>query len=131
VPKSPHRTPTSLVNAPWSMRSSPPPVAATSTPWPPYCTRRRVASRLRSEPPGCVHGRPRRSRCRQASAPGANPAAQLHPALVNGAAGVVITIERRPHAVMAFTVAEDEVVEIDVIADPERVGRVAAAVLEH
>jgi hypothetical protein len=51
--------------------------------------------------------------------------------LVNGAAGVVITIERRPHAVMAFTVAEDKVVEIDVIADPERVGRVAAAVLEH
>jgi RNA polymerase sigma-70 factor (ECF subfamily) len=60
---------------------------------------------------------------------GANPAAQLHPALVNGAAGVVITMDGRPHAVMAFTVAEDKVVEIDVIADPERVGRVASTFL--
>jgi hypothetical protein len=30
---------------------------------------------------------------------------------------------------MAFTVADDKIVEIDVIADPERVGRVASAVL--
>jgi RNA polymerase sigma factor (sigma-70 family) len=61
---------------------------------------------------------------------GANPAAQLHPALVNGAAGVVITLEGRPHAVMAFTVAENKIVEIDVIADPERVRRVASSVLD-
>ncbi|MDP9074209.1 MAG: sigma-70 family RNA polymerase sigma factor [Actinomycetota bacterium] len=61
---------------------------------------------------------------------GANPAAQLHPALVNGAAGVVITLEGRPHVVMAFTVAEEQIVEIDVIADPERVRRVASAVLD-
>jgi RNA polymerase sigma factor (sigma-70 family) len=60
---------------------------------------------------------------------GANPAAQLHPALVNGAAGVVITLGGRPHVVMAFTVAQDRVVEIDVIADPERVRRVSSAVL--
>jgi RNA polymerase sigma-70 factor (ECF subfamily) len=60
---------------------------------------------------------------------GANPAAQLHPALVNGAAGVVITLRGRPHAVMAFTVAGDKIVEIDAIVDPERVSRVAAAVL--
>jgi RNA polymerase sigma-70 factor (ECF subfamily) len=60
---------------------------------------------------------------------GANPAAQLHPALVNGLAGVVITLEGRPHAVMAFTVVGGRIVEIDVFGDPERVGRVAAAVL--
>jgi RNA polymerase sigma factor (sigma-70 family) len=60
---------------------------------------------------------------------GANPAAKLHPALVNGAAGVVITMRRRPFAVMAFTVAEGKIVAIDVIADPERVRRIAAAVL--
>ncbi|MGD0394258.1 MAG: sigma-70 family RNA polymerase sigma factor [Acidimicrobiales bacterium] len=60
---------------------------------------------------------------------GANPAAQIQPASVNGAAGVVITLDGRPHAVMAFTVADDKIVEIDVIADPERVGRVASAVL--
>jgi RNA polymerase sigma-70 factor (ECF subfamily) len=60
---------------------------------------------------------------------GANPAAQLHAALVNGAAGVVITIDGRAHTVMGFTVADDRVVEIDVFADPERVRRVASAVL--
>ncbi len=62
---------------------------------------------------------------------GANPAAQIHPALVNGAAGVVITMGKRPHVVMAFTVADGRVVEIDVIADPERVRMVASAVLDR
>jgi RNA polymerase sigma factor (sigma-70 family) len=60
---------------------------------------------------------------------GANPAALLHPALINGAAGVVITLEGQPHGVMAFTVVNDKVVELDIIADPERVRRVASAVL--
>jgi RNA polymerase sigma factor (sigma-70 family) len=60
---------------------------------------------------------------------GADPAAELHPALVNGTAGVVITLSGRPHVVMAFTIVEEKVVEIDVIADPERVRRVASVVL--
>jgi RNA polymerase sigma-70 factor (ECF subfamily) len=60
---------------------------------------------------------------------GANPAAVLHPALINGAAGVVITLDGRPHGVMAFTVVNDQVVELDIIADPERIRRVASAVL--
>jgi RNA polymerase sigma-70 factor (ECF subfamily) len=60
---------------------------------------------------------------------GAIPAARLHPALVNGAAGVVVTIYGRPFAVIGFTVAEGKIVEIDAIADPERVRRVGAAVL--
>jgi RNA polymerase sigma factor (sigma-70 family) len=57
------------------------------------------------------------------------PHARLHPALVNGAAGVVVTVNGRPFAVMGFTVAEGKIVEIDTIADPERVRRIAAAVL--
>jgi RNA polymerase sigma-70 factor (ECF subfamily) len=57
------------------------------------------------------------------------PTAELHPALVNGAAGVVVTVRGRPFAVMGFTVADGRIVEIDAIADPERVGRIAAAVL--
>jgi len=60
---------------------------------------------------------------------GASPAAELHPALVNGAAGTVITMRGRPYAVMAFTVASGRIVEIDVIADPERVRNVAATLL--
>jgi RNA polymerase sigma-70 factor (ECF subfamily) len=60
---------------------------------------------------------------------GANPAAELHLALVNGAAGVVVTVGGRPFAVMGFTVAHGQIVAIDAIADPERVRRIAAAVL--
>jgi RNA polymerase sigma factor (sigma-70 family) len=60
---------------------------------------------------------------------GANPAALLHPALINGAAGVVITLNGQPHGVMAFTIVNDLVVELDIIADPERIRRVASAVL--
>jgi hypothetical protein len=59
------------------------------------------------------------------------PTARLHPVLVNGAAGVVVTVGGRPFAVMGFTVAEGRIVEIDAIADPERVRRIAAPVLGH
>jgi RNA polymerase sigma-70 factor (ECF subfamily) len=57
------------------------------------------------------------------------PGAVVRPALVNGAAGAVITVRGRPIAVMGFTVVEGKIVEIDAIADPERVRRVASAVL--
>ncbi|HVC35252.1 MAG TPA: RNA polymerase sigma factor SigJ [Chloroflexota bacterium] len=60
---------------------------------------------------------------------GALRAAHLRRALVNGAAGVVVTVGGRPFAVMGFTVAEGKIVGIDAIADPERVRRIAAAVL--
>jgi RNA polymerase sigma factor (sigma-70 family) len=60
---------------------------------------------------------------------GATPAAELHPALVNGAAGVVITMRGRPFAVMAFTVTGGRIAEIDAIADPDRVRVIARAVL--
>ena len=55
--------------------------------------------------------------------------ARLHPALVNGAAGVVVTLNGRPFSILGFIVINDKIVEIDAIADPERVHRVAAAVL--
>jgi RNA polymerase sigma factor (sigma-70 family) len=57
------------------------------------------------------------------------PAARLHPVLVNGAPGVVITIRGRPFAVMSFTVTDSKIAEIDILADPERVRAIAAAVL--
>jgi RNA polymerase sigma factor (sigma-70 family) len=56
------------------------------------------------------------------------PSARLHPALVNGAAGVVVTVRGRPFAVLGFTVANGKILEIDAIADPDRVRRIAAAV---
>jgi RNA polymerase sigma-70 factor (ECF subfamily) len=57
------------------------------------------------------------------------PAAQLHPALVNGGAGVVVTVGGRPFSVLAFTISGGKIVEINAIGDPERVQRIASAVL--
>jgi RNA polymerase sigma factor (sigma-70 family) len=59
----------------------------------------------------------------------ARPVVQVHSALVNGAAGVVVTLRGEPMTVMGFTVAEGKIIEIDAIADPERVRRIAAVVL--
>jgi hypothetical protein len=55
--------------------------------------------------------------------------AQVRPVLVNGAVGRVVTIHGRPYSVLAFTVVNGKIVEIDGIGDPERVSRIAAAVL--
>ena len=60
---------------------------------------------------------------------GAVPGAELHPALINGTAGVVITVRGRPIAVMGFTVAQGKIVEIDAIAEPARVETIASSVL--
>jgi RNA polymerase sigma-70 factor (ECF subfamily) len=57
----------------------------------------------------------------------ARPGVQLHSAVVNGAAGMVITVSGQPFVVMGFTIAEGKIVEIDSIADPERVRRFATA----
>jgi RNA polymerase sigma factor (sigma-70 family) len=59
----------------------------------------------------------------------ARPVVHLRPALVNGAAGVVVTSDGQPMTVMGFTVAEGKIAEIDAIADPERVRSIASAVL--
>jgi RNA polymerase sigma factor (sigma-70 family) len=65
---------------------------------------------------------------RQAFA-GVLPDAELHPVLVNGAPGVVVTVRGRPFAVMGFTVVGATIVEIDAIADPDRVSPMTATVL--
>jgi RNA polymerase sigma factor (sigma-70 family) len=61
----------------------------------------------------------------------AMPDAVLHPVVVNGTAGVVVTLRGQPFSVMGFTVVEGRIVEIDAIADPERVRRIAAPVLDR
>ena len=57
------------------------------------------------------------------------PGTQLRPALINGAAGVVITTTGSPSTIIAFTMAGGAIVEINAIADPERVHTLAAALL--
>jgi RNA polymerase sigma-70 factor (ECF subfamily) len=57
--------------------------------------------------------------------------AQLaRPALVNGAAGVVMAAWGKPFAVVGFTVRHDKIVEIDIFADPARLRRLDLAVLD-
>ena len=51
-------------------------------------------------------------------------------ALVNGAAGVVTIRDGRPFSVGAFTVKNGKIVEIDFLADPERVARLDLNVLD-
>ena len=46
------------------------------------------------------------------------------PALVNGAAGVVVAASARLIAVMGFTVTDGKITEIDILADPERLRHV-------
>jgi RNA polymerase sigma-70 factor (ECF subfamily) len=55
--------------------------------------------------------------------------AELHPVLVNGSVGAVATIDGQPLTVLAFVVVNDKIVEINGIRDPDRVRRLAAAVL--
>jgi RNA polymerase sigma-70 factor (ECF subfamily) len=51
------------------------------------------------------------------------PVATVVPAVVNGVAGVVVVVEGRPITVFSFTVVSGRIVEIEVLADPERVAR--------
>ncbi|GAA0700234.1 RNA polymerase sigma factor SigJ [Kitasatospora atroaurantiaca] len=54
----------------------------------------------------------------------------VRPALINGAAGVVVAAEGRPLSVMAFTVTDGRIVAIDVLSDPERLHRLDLTVLD-
>jgi RNA polymerase sigma-70 factor, ECF subfamily len=60
----------------------------------------------------------------------AQPSAPKRPALVNGAAGVVVTVGGQPVAVIGFTVSRGKIVEIDAIVDPERLLRLDLAALD-
>lgn len=75
-----------------------------------------------ARPPAVVRGAP--AVARQARAPRGG---RLRPALVNGAIGTLITRDGQPFSVMVYTVAGDKIVRIDVVRDPARVHRLAAA----
>ena len=54
----------------------------------------------------------------------------VRPALVNGAAGVVVAPRGRPFSVMGFTVRRGKIDEIDVLADPARLRQLDLTVLD-
>ncbi len=57
-------------------------------------------------------------------APGARPA------IVNGAAGLVVFAGDKPYAVLGFTVRDEVIVEIDILADPQRLALIDFTVLD-
>jgi RNA polymerase sigma-70 factor (ECF subfamily) len=57
-------------------------------------------------------------------------AESARPALVNGAAGLVAARHGRPFSVIGFTIRHGRIVEIDILADPERLRRLDLTVLD-
>jgi hypothetical protein len=54
----------------------------------------------------------------------------VRPALVNGAAGWVSTLDGELFAVGGLTVTAGRIVEMDILADPERLGRLDLTFLD-
>jgi RNA polymerase sigma factor (sigma-70 family) len=57
---------------------------------------------------------------------GASPHAEFSPVLVNGAAGMLISVRGRPVALMAFTVVGGRIAAVDGITDPDRLRRLVS-----
>jgi RNA polymerase sigma-70 factor (ECF subfamily) len=55
----------------------------------------------------------------------------IHPALVNGAVGAVSMRDGRPFSVGAITVRDGKIVEMDYLADPQRLARLDLTVLDQ
>ncbi len=51
------------------------------------------------------------------------PSALLRPVLVNGAPGVLVIANGQPFSLMAFTLTQANIIEINVLADPERLAQ--------
>ena len=77
-------------------------------------------------PSGVLHGAATVARQTLAIA---SIAAPKHPVLVNGAAGVVITLRGQPVSVMGFTVSGGKIVEINSIVDPDRIRQLDLSVV--
>jgi len=48
-------------------------------------------------------------------------------AVVNGSAGLIVSPRDRPIAVLGFAIAKDRIVEIDLVADPDKLRALSAA----
>jgi RNA polymerase sigma-70 factor (ECF subfamily) len=89
---------------------------------------------LRADRRGTAVGAPRVVRGAANVARGALAFSRLdidvRPALVNGAVGTVTFREDRPFAIAGFTIRNRRVVEMDIVADPERLSRVDLTILD-
>jgi hypothetical protein len=53
------------------------------------------------------------------------------PALINGAAGVVVAAEGMPISLLAFTITNGKIAEVDVIDDPGRIAEADLTILDR
>jgi RNA polymerase sigma-70 factor, ECF subfamily len=58
-------------------------------------------------------------------------ASVTRPALVNGAAGLINTIDGELFSIMSFTITGEKIVEIDILSDPDRLARLDPAGPDH
>jgi RNA polymerase sigma-70 factor, ECF subfamily len=90
---------------------------------------------LRADAGALPSGASREMHGAQAVAEGARTFARLarlaQPALVNGAAGFVVAQQGRPVSVAGFTVTGGKIVEIDILADPERLRQIDLSLLSE
>jgi RNA polymerase sigma factor (sigma-70 family) len=82
---------------------------------------------IRADRGAVAPGAPREVRGAEAVARQAMSFRQLarfaRPVIVNGTAGIVVLRDQGPFAVLAFAVRGDRIVEIDILADEDRLGR--------
>ena len=55
---------------------------------------------------------------------------EVRPALVNGAAGTVTLRDGRPFAIAGYRIRDRRIVEMDILADPERLQQIGLTVLD-
>jgi RNA polymerase sigma factor (sigma-70 family) len=83
---------------------------------------------LRATTPREVHGAPAVA---EQTVTFARLARFARPALVNGTAGFVVAAPGRPVAVAGFTISQGRIVEIDLLADPDRLRELDLTVLDR
>jgi hypothetical protein len=54
----------------------------------------------------------------------------MRPVIVNGTAGMVTFLEGRPFSIGAATIRGGKIVEMDILADPERLGQLDLTILD-
>jgi RNA polymerase sigma factor (sigma-70 family) len=85
---------------------------------------------LRADPHAVELGAPAETRGRELVAGFSRRARGARRVLLDGAAAVVWTPDGRPRVVYAFTTGGDGITAIDLIADPDRLGRLDLVILE-
>ena len=55
---------------------------------------------------------------------------EVRPALINGAAGTVSLRDGRPFTIVGFTIRNRRIVEMDFLADPERLSQLDLTILD-